>query len=172
LFENNEINSLEEAIGKTYEARSEHGKLILLCGPSGSGKSEWVNEYTSARSGKIVSLDQLRESIAGKRFKQSDNGKVMQAAKELLREGLRKKETIIWDATSLRADGRGALISMAHDYHATSEIVRFAVPPRELRRRNRKREHKIPEAVLQRQIERFEWPHLWEAHSVITVLES
>lgn len=168
-LENGAINSLEEAIGKTYAARSNHGRLILMCGPSGSGKSEWVAQYAKTESARVVSLDRLREEISGKRSRQADNGKVMQAAKELLREGLRKKETTIWDATSLRSDGRRALVSLAHDYHAATEIVRFAVAPKEIRRRNRKRENKIPESIIERQLDRFEWPHLWEAHRVTTV---
>lgn len=172
LYENGEINSLEEAVGKTYERRGHHGRLLLLCGPSGSGKSEWVSAYLKCHEVKVVSLDVLREKISGKRMRQTDNGKVMQAAKELLREGLRKHDTIIWDATSLRRDGRRALISMAHDYQATSEMIRFAVDPVELRRRNRKRENKVPDDILTRQIDRYEWPHVWEAHQVNTVVST
>lgn len=165
LFENGEIQTLEEAIGKTWDTRSSHGRLIILCGPSGSGKSRWIQNHDSDR---VVSLDDLRIEISGRRDRQADNGKVAQLAKERLKEGLRAKETIIYDATTLRTDGRSSLVSLAHQYHSASGIVRFAVDPDELNRRNRSRRHQVPSKVLDRQLDRFQWPDLWEAQRVIT----
>lgn len=168
LFENGEIQTLEEAIGKTWDTRSNHGRLIILCGPSGAGKSTWIEKHR-ADIGRVVSLDDLRVEVSGKRDRQADNGKVQQLAKERLKEGLRAKETVVYDATTLRTDGRASLVSLAHQYHAASEIVRFAVDPDELNRRNRTRRHQVPSKVLDRQLDRFQWPDLWEAQRVSTM---
>lgn len=78
-------------------------------------------------------------------------------------------ESVVWDATNLRESGRTALIGLGHDYNARTRIVAFATPPPELQRRNRSRNHSIPSAVLDRQLEKFEWPFAWEAHRVETI---
>lgn len=166
LYEQGEINSPEEALGKTWQHRSDYGTVTILSAPSGTGKSSWIaNHQDEVR---IVSLDELREEIAGRRGDQSKNGQVLQLAKQRLKEGLRKKENIIWDSTGLRRDSRSMVSGLAHDYHALSRIVTLAAPPTLAKNRNRKRQHAIPEAVLEKQYHNWQWPDVWEAHYVDT----
>lgn len=76
---------------------------------------------------------------------------------------------IVWDATSLRLDERSAIFGLGHDYHALTTIIAFATPPEILYKRNEKRRHQIPNSVIGKQLEKLEWPDVYEAHHFITV---
>lgn len=158
------IQSPEEGVARAWSIPENPVELTLLCGPSGSGKSEWTRQHGAARE--ILSLDQLREEIAGKRADQSMNGQVLQAAKERLKDTLRNGRSVIWDATNTRRDGRHWVAQLGFDYGAHVTIVAFQTPPAVLLARNRKRPHPVPTAVLERQIESFEWPTADEAHAL------
>lgn len=163
------IVSVEEALARSYGLRDPAPELIILCGPSGAGKSEWVQTHHPAAD--VVSLDALREQLAGKRADQSMNGQVMQAAKESLKALLRRPGggTIIWDATNLRQDGRGWVAQLGFDYGAHVTIAAMQTPLSTLTARNRTRPHPVPAAVLERQIASLEWPTADEAHEVLPV---
>ena len=164
-FEEGRIVSVEEAISRAYQLRETPAVLTLMVGPSGSGKSSWIEENRKGQD--VVSLDHLREKIAGKRHRQSMNGQVLQAAKEALRVSLRAGRSVIWDATNLRKDGRRWVASLGYEYGAYVRIVTFRNSIETLQLRNLKRENSIPCSVLQRQIDGFQWPSLDEAHEVI-----
>lgn len=163
-YESGRISSLEEALARTHPHRSRHAVLIVTCGPSGSGKSSWCARQPG--DWVRISLDDLRCSIAGKRSDQSRNGEVIQEAKRLLRIALRDKQTIIWDATSLRRDGRSVVLGLGTDYHALTRIQVFATPPEPLYRRDRERADSVGKAIIDRQFESWQWPGASEAHEI------
>ena len=154
-------------MARSYEARGGFSELVVLCGPSGSGKSTWIEQHSGGSE--VLSLDALREQIAGKRDNQSKNGQVQQAAFEKLKEALRQKRSIIWDATNLRLETRGKVISLGLNYGARTRIVAFGTPVELLRSRNRSRQYPIPSSVLEKQIAGYELPFATEAHSVAYV---
>ena len=98
------IQTPEEAVSWSYKARTGFPELVVTCGPSGSGKSSWVAEHLPEYT--VVSLDALRDELAGRRADQSINGQVLQAAKERLRVVLRRGGKVVWDATNTRRDFR------------------------------------------------------------------
>ena len=161
------IATPHEEVARSYVYRDAYPELVLLCGPSGSGKSTWIAQH--GNGARLVSLDDLREELTGRRSDQRRNGEVVQLAKERLREGLRAKERTIWDATSLNRELRGNIITLALDYHARVKLVTFLMPEDQLRQRNRDREHHVPEEVLTRQLERFDLPYADEAHEVCCI---
>lgn len=163
-YEEGIIQSIHEAIPRAYNLPKKTYTTTLLCGPSGSGKSSWIEKHRTNET--IISLDEIRKKITGKRDDQSKNGQVMQAAKEALKQALRDKKDIIWDATNTREDGRSWVVNLAQDYGAQTKIITIQAPINELIKRNKKREHPIPQKALMHQIERMEWPRLDEAHHV------
>ena len=169
-YELGSINSPEEAIAKTWEHRTEYATVTMISAPSGSGKSSWINA-ANQNDVEVISLDEIRENLTGKRSDQSKNGQVMQLAKERLREAFRKKRDVFWDSTSLRQDGRSGVIGLAHDYHAASRIVALGVPKARALRQNQKRKDQIPGTILERQYRQWQWPDRWEAHEVEYIFE-
>ncbi len=166
-FEENQIFTPDEAIARTYERRDSPPHVLVTCAPSGSGKSTWVDR--NCQGYERISLDEIREGLGKGRDDQSQNGKVLQAAKELLKTHLRARKRIVWDATSIRTDQRALVLDLARDYHASTRIVAFACPPKEILRRNRDRKAMIQSSVIEKQLDRLQWPEVWEAGSVETL---
>ncbi len=168
-YEARRIHTPQEAVARTFEWRDHHPEVIVTCAPSGSGKSTWIEQNCPEHE--RISLDEIREELTGGRHDQSRNGEVLQLAKKRLRQHLRDKKRIVWDATTIRRDGRSMVVDLAHNYHAATRIVAFACTPEIISRRNRKRKHPVPEEVIARQFDRLQWPEVWEAHQVTAVRE-
>lgn len=161
------IQSVEEGVARAWQLREPVTDLILLWGPAGSGKSTWIERH--APDARVISLDEIRRVIAGKRADQSMNGQVMQAAKDQLKRLVRQPGQVIWDATNLRRDLRMPLLKLGRDYGARGSIVALKTTPATLEQTNRKRQHPVPGSVLARQIETLEWPEVDEAHELVTI---
>ena len=161
-FERDEIFVIEEAIAKAYANRVAHPELVILCGPSGSGKSSWISE--NVQKYQLISLDEIRREINGNRADQSNFGKIVNTGKERLRQGLRQKRSVVWDATNLRIDFRNPIIQLGYDYHALVSLVVFQPSISKCFERNQKRRFALPNQVLSRQIETAQWPQPDEAH--------
>lgn len=164
-----QIFTPHEAIARSYAYRDAFAELVVLCGPSGAGKSSWV--ATHLPDYHVVSLDEWRTQIAGKRSDQSKNGQVMQAAKEQLKGHLRRHEKVVWDATNIRRQYRNAIIQLGFNYHAFVTLVVFHVPPQQLFSRNRQRRHAVSDHIVQKQLNQIEWPYASEAHQLRIVNE-
>ena len=168
--EQGRIFTPHEAVAKSYTWRQrgrEPGELVVLCGLSGAGKSSWAE--SQLRGHARVSLDRWREKIAGNRSDHSREGEVIQAARGELREYLRKAQPVVWDATSLLRDQRSAVVQLGMDYHAWVEITCVSTPLEEIRRRQRQRVPPPPIRLIDRQIERCEWPFATQAHAMNTI---
>ncbi|RYD34107.1 MAG: HD domain-containing protein, partial [Verrucomicrobiaceae bacterium] len=163
------IQSVEEGIARAWQLKDPAPEFMLLWGPAGSGKSEWIHRHGGEAA--VISLDDLREEVAGKRDDQSMNGQVLQEAREQVKRHLRSGDggRVIFDATNLRRELRSSLLELATDYGATTTIVALRTPLAELENRNRGRPHPVPRSVLVRQCERLEWPDAHEAHELIIV---
>jgi predicted kinase len=161
------IQSVEEAIARSYGLRDPVPVLTVLWGPSGSGKSHWVE--ANRGNATVISLDDIREEIGNARSDQTKNGQVLQAAKTRLKAALNPKQpqNAIWDATNIRRDFRAPALQLGFDYGMLVRLVCLRTPLAQLQQRNKKRPHPVPESVLQRQIQTLEWPGLDEAHEVL-----
>ncbi len=168
-FESGTIHTPLEAVARGHRFEQGFAKVTLTCGISGSGKSSWVRENFAPEQ--IVSLDQLRGEITGDVEDQSHNGQVMQAAKERLKVGLRTKKHMVWDATNVRWQFRQIPLCLGLDYGAQLELIVFATTPSSCYTQNRSRAARVPDAVLSRQLETFDFPYLDEAHRVKIVFQ-
>jgi predicted kinase len=161
-FEEGDISTFEEGIARTYRYRSGYSEVYVLYGPSGSGKSTWINDFGA--DVEVISLDELREQINGDRTDQSNIGKILNAARDLLKTHLRAKKRIIWDATNLREDFRQKICRVAFDYHAFVTMVVFHKSERQLFIDNKNRQYSVPEDILRLQLDQLEWPVPEEVH--------
>jgi len=169
-LESGRINLASEAIGTTYEHRNDHPHLIVLCGPSGLGKSSWITKNYPGYD--VVSLDELRAELNGSRESQKNKGKVLQESKERVKQSLRKRAGIIFDATNLRKDFRASLFRLGEDYHALVTLIFFMSPEEVIRKNNKNRKCVVPEKIIDKQIRNFEFPLLEESHEFKVIGES
>jgi len=88
------------------------------------------------------------------------------AAREEAREHLRAGRSFVWNATNVSRDLRMRTVALCADYGARVEIVSVEAPPATVRKRNRARTQPVPDAVIDRLINRWETPDPTEAHTV------
>lgn len=159
------IHTPHEAVARVQDAAKQgFARLTVMCGPSGSGKSTLAQSFAGAE---IISLDALRAKLGKNSSDQSVNGQVLQAARESLRAGLRRKKHVVWDATSLRRDQRAQVLGLGRDYGALTEIRLLWTPPSGLVRRNSERARVVSPAVICDQLNMLEFPEVGEAHAVV-----
>ena len=123
--------------------------LILLVGPSSSGKSTWA--MTRFAPAEILSSDAFRELVAGDAADQAataDAFKVLhQVAKARLRRGLRS----VVDATNLTERARRSLLRLAAAAGRPAVAIVFDVPLKRCLAQNAARpDRRVPEEVVRR----------------------
>lgn len=159
----------EESVAKTYQAASDYGHLYVTCGVSGSGKSSWIAK--NLPDFEVISLDDIRAELNGKRESQKNRGQVLQLAKSRLKTALANKRNVVWDATNIRKDFRKIICDFGQNYGALITLVVFQIQESTLRMNNTNRNHMVADDVISAQITKLEWPSFSEGHRMIIVGE-
>lgn len=141
---------------------SEKGKLILLHGLPGSGKSTFSEKYIQDHKNEdivIVNRDTIRENLFGASYhdkapdKKSES-QVSQVQDKMLRDALRSGKTVIDDNTNLNTRFMKNTTNVAEEYGATIEQQYFNISVDECKKRNKERGKKggrfVPEHVIDR----------------------
>lgn len=147
-----------------YEPKG--GTLVLMVGLPGSGKNTWIkNNWT----GKVIELDKIRKELKIKPTDSGGQGYVANFAKDQMRECLRKKENVLWNATNITEQQRSALIDIALLYDAKIEIVFINTDLKTILSQNKSREEVVPENVIMKLYKKIEIPTLIECHKLTIV---
>jgi predicted kinase len=137
-------------------------EAVLLSGMPGAGKDSWVRTNLPERP--VVSLDALRRELgvdpAG------EQGAVVNRARELARDHLRRGRPFVWNATNVSRVLRDECVGLFAAYKARVRIVYVEVPSDVLAAQNRGRPAPVPAAVVERLLDRWEVPDRTEAHQV------
>jgi predicted kinase len=161
-FADGRIRTVEEATALTWRWREgDYPRLIVLVGPSGSGKSHFASTLTGVDE--IVSMDDAREA-RGSRSNQRDNAAVLRESLDRLERALTGRRTVVWDATSLVRPQRSLVDKVAHRQNAWTTHAVLVAGEAEAARRNAARAHPVPADVLAAQFLRFAPPYPGEAH--------
>jgi len=149
------------------ERERPRGRLHLLIGPAGCGKSTWAAEHLAHTT--IISSDRMREELTGDPSDQSQNYLVFQRCMDRVREGLRAGEEVTFDATNYSERLRSMPVQAAR--WSAAEIVScfFDIAQDEALRRNERRQRAVPERVIRRHYRLITPPALYEAdrHMVV-----
>lgn len=156
LMSTNELHSLDEAEHKLWNYKK-HSNVTVLCGIPSSGKS-------SHAKGTIISLDEIRKEVGDTNYKKTSE--VLTIAKERLKECLRNKEDVTYDATNYRKDFRKKLFDLCHAYHARVTIHLVLKPLSACIKDNKDRPNAIDEDYIRYQCDRFEYPEYGEYHDM------
>jgi predicted kinase len=161
------IYTKEEAIARRYPYLKSFSHLVIMCGPSGSGKSSFI--LKKYKDYVLISLDQIRKEKFGNISHQKNNREVIQIAKELLKEALRKRQNVVWDATNLKKDFRSMLFGIGKDYKAYVTLIVLHCSIETIIFQNKSRVNKVDIDVINDQIQNIEWPNDDEAHKTCFV---
>lgn len=138
----------------------------ILVGIAGSGKNTWINKNYQ---GSIIELDQIRKKHKIKATNKNAQGFIAQEAKEMLRESLRKKQDILWNATNITILQRASIIDIALQYKAKIRIVYIDCSLEHALKQNKQRtEYKqIPDKAIEKMFSKLEVPDITECHELI-----
>lgn len=138
--------------------------VTLLSGLPACGKDTWVSRH--AQSMPVISLDALRVELKVDPRKHGAQGTILREARERAKGRLRASEDFVWNATNISRDVRARTIDVLADYNARVKIVYVEAPEHQLRTRNQARSRPVPDAAIDRMIQRWEVPDITEAHDV------
>jgi predicted kinase len=165
-----DIKLVEEAIAKNYTTCQQYSHCYIMCGISGSGKSTWI--ANNLVDFEVISLDDIRAEINGKRSCQKSRGQVLQLAKQRFKKALAEKRNLVWDATNTRKDFREPLIELAINYGALVTLVVFQLSAKSLKQYNHNRTFSVSDDVQQNQLKKFEWPWQSQTHRQLVIGEA
>lgn len=131
-----------------------------MVGLPGAGKDTWIRHHLP--DWPVISLDQIRHER--KISPKGPQGEVVHAAKDQARALLREQRSFIWNATNITQMTRNGLIDLFAAYNARIRIVYLDTPFNDILNQNRKREERVPEAVIHQLRKKLELPELTEAH--------
>jgi alkanesulfonate monooxygenase SsuD/methylene tetrahydromethanopterin reductase-like flavin-dependent oxidoreductase (luciferase family)/predicted kinase len=127
--------------------------LVVLVGPSGSGKSAWAaGRY---RPQEVVSSDQLRGVVGSGEHDLDASADAFALLDHIVAARLRRGLTTVIDTLGLDQARRRAYLDLARQVRMPAVAVLFDTDPAECRRRNRARGRAVPAAVLDGQIRRM-----------------
>lgn len=138
------------------------GEVVMMCGLPGTGKDYWVGH--NCKDMPVVSLDDIR-----RRYKLSPEGNQSEVAsigKEEARAYLRKHQSFVWNATNLTVDIRRQLIDLFESYGASVRLVYLETDRLTQWRRNKDREDKVPETIIDSMLSKLAIPEIHEARYV------
>ena len=139
------------------------GEVILMSGLPASGKDYWIEKNVPDMP--MISLDEIRRK--NKISPTENQTQVYLEAKEKAKEYLRKKVPFVWNATNIIPDTRNKQISLFEEYHASVKTVFLETSWDDGLSRNKERQHKVPENVIEKMLSKLELPECYESESVV-----
>ena len=133
--------------------RLDRSCLVVLFGPSASGKSTWADEWFPA--GNVVSADRLRALVGEGEQDQRAGTDAFAVLALVLERRLRRGLLTVVDTLGLERDRRQGYVALARRHGVPVVAVAFDVPAAECRARNARRPRPVPPKVLAGQLRRW-----------------
>ncbi len=127
--------------------------LVVLVGPSSSGKSTWAAEQFTPDE--VVSSDRLRAVVGHAEDDLDATDDAFTLLDTIVGHRLRRRLTTVVDTLGLDDDRRAAYRHVAAEHGVACVAIAFDVDPDECRARNRARAHPIPAPALKQQLARW-----------------
>ena len=127
--------------------------LIVLVGPSGSGKSCWAAAHY--RPAEVVSSDRLRAVVGSGEHDLDASADAFALLDQIVAARLRRGLTAVVDTLGLDPARRLGYLGLARHNGMPAVAVLFDTDPAECRRRNRARDPAVPAPALEAQLGRM-----------------
>jgi F420-dependent oxidoreductase-like protein len=124
--------------------------LVVLVGPTASGKSHWAREWFAPEQ--IVSSDRLRAAVGAGERDQRASRDAFEVLDLIVAKRLRRRLITVIDSTGLEAGRRDAWRSLAERHGVPAYAVVFDAPAALVRERNRARATPVPSKVVTAQL--------------------
>ena len=127
--------------------------LVVLVGPSGSGKSVWAAAHY--RPDEVVSSDRLRALVGSGEHDLDASADAFALLDQIVTARLRRGLTAVVDTLGLDPARRRGYLGLARSSGMPAVVVLAGTDPVECRRRNRARDQPVPAPVLEGQLRRM-----------------
>ena len=112
--------------------------LIVLIGVSGSGKSTFARRHFKPTE--ILSSDAFRAMVSDNENDQAATNDAFEALHSLMKVRLRRRKSVVVDATNIQPESRKALLEIAEAHDCLSVALILDTPEKVCRERNALRE--------------------------------
>ena len=127
--------------------------LVVLVGPSASGKTTWANE--NFRPEEIISSDRLRAIVGSGEHDLDASADAFSILDQMVAARVRRRLLTVVDTLGFDDHRRLRHLALAREQGLPAILVVFDVPAEAARARNRHRTHPVPASVLTAQLRRF-----------------
>lgn len=145
-------------------------KLIIMVGLPGSGKSTYATKYTTKDRTTLVSTDEIRRELYGNPETQGNAQEVFNEAYRRIEIALRAGDTVVFDATNLKARNRRYLINKYRPIADTIIAEYINTPIDECIMRDELRSRTVGYEVIQRMARGMTEPRLDEGFDLLHIV--
>ncbi|KKN99063.1 hypothetical protein LCGC14_0143100 [marine sediment metagenome] len=137
--------------------------LIIMCGPPGSGKSTYlqnIRECIDCGSTGVIVLcpDEFRKTLTGADYHEPAEDMVWSHVKTVARVLLDIGHSVIIDGTHLTKESRKIWITIAEELNVDISCVWMDTPFAVCVERNKARQRKVPDEIINRMFAEFRPP--------------
>ena len=141
------------------------GEAVVLSGLPASGKDTWARAHAGGLP--VISLDGIREEL--RIHPDDDQARVRVTSMERLREHLRARRPVVWNATNVDHERRAPILAECFAYGARVKLVHVEAPLAVRIARNRARARPVPDRVMDAMLDRWDPPDATEGHEVVHI---
>lgn len=145
-------------------------KLVIMVGLPGSGKSTYTAKYETQNRTTIVSTDEIRRELYGNPETQGNPQEVFNEAYRRIEIALRAGDTVVFDATNLKARNRRYLINKYRPIADTIIAEYINTPIDECIMRDELRSRSVGYEVIQRMARGMSEPRLEEGFDLVHIV--
>lgn len=145
-------------------------KLVIMVGLPGSGKSTYATKYTTQDRTTLVSTDEIRRELYGNPETQGNAQDVFNEAYRRIEIALRAGDTVVFDATNLKARNRRYLINKYRPIADTIIAEYINTPIDECIMRDELRSRSVGYEVIQRMARGMTEPRLDEGFDLVHIV--
>lgn len=120
--------------------------LVLLVGPSGTGKSTFARKHFS--STEILSSDFFRGMVSDSEHNQKASRDAFEVLHLIAEKRLARGRLTVIDATNLYSDARRPFLTMARKYHVQTVAIALQLPLETCQSQNQQREDRIVDSHI------------------------
>lgn len=141
--------------------------LIVMCGIPGSGKSTLARKLAKKENIKICCMDDIREKVLGDAQNQTENEKIFFIMIKHAKRELKKGNSVIIDGTNINISSRKKLLKFFEGLYKESIVYFCDIPLNECKKRNSKRNRKVPDEIIEKYYKKLSPPTTEEGFSYI-----